>query len=206
MIEAFEDNTTFLVLAGGEGQRMGGQDKPLMRWRGKPMVEHVLASAPGLPVLISANRNLERYRAYGAVTTDLEVRERVMQQQKGSEPNIQGPLVGVLGGLLAAQTPWILLAAGDAPNLPKHWGAQLWSFMSSSQHPNAHAVVVHDGERQQHLHALMHTSLASQLQAFLLAGRHEVYKFWEACEAHQCTIGSDHGDFRNLNSPGDLEE
>jgi intracellular sulfur oxidation DsrE/DsrF family protein len=52
-----------VVLAGGEGRRMGGADKGLLAYQGYPLIEWVLtAVTPQVDeVVISANRNLDRY-------------------------------------------------------------------------------------------------------------------------------------------------
>ena len=34
---------SILLLAGGRGQRMGGQDKGLLPWQGKPLIAHIQA-------------------------------------------------------------------------------------------------------------------------------------------------------------------
>ena len=58
---------TGLVLAGGQGSRMGGVDKGLQPFRGKSMVAHVIERlAPQVgEILINANRNVEAYQAFG---------------------------------------------------------------------------------------------------------------------------------------------
>jgi len=50
---------TGVVLAGGQGSRMGGVDKGLQPFRGRPMVAHAIERfAPQVDVLlINANRN-----------------------------------------------------------------------------------------------------------------------------------------------------
>ncbi len=56
-----------VILAGGHGSRMGGADKGLIDYQGRPLVEWGLAAlAPQVgEIVISANRNIERYAAYG---------------------------------------------------------------------------------------------------------------------------------------------
>jgi molybdenum cofactor guanylyltransferase len=58
---------TGLVLAGGQGSRMGGVDKGLQVFRGKPMVAHVIERlAPQVDeLLINANRNPADYGRFG---------------------------------------------------------------------------------------------------------------------------------------------
>jgi molybdopterin-guanine dinucleotide biosynthesis protein A len=50
---------TGIVLAGGQGRRMGGVDKGLVELDGKPLVAHALARlAPQVgAILINANQN-----------------------------------------------------------------------------------------------------------------------------------------------------
>ena len=56
-----------IVLAGGQGRRMGGVDKGLQPLRGKPMIEWVLARlAPQVSeVIVNANQNIPSYEKYG---------------------------------------------------------------------------------------------------------------------------------------------
>jgi molybdopterin-guanine dinucleotide biosynthesis protein A len=55
-----KEQITGLVLAGGRGSRMGGLDKGLQPFQGKPLVRHVLQRlAPQVGALmVNANRNL----------------------------------------------------------------------------------------------------------------------------------------------------
>src|SRR3954470_328798 len=100
--------TTGLVLAGGQGRRMGGVDKGLQLLRGKAMIEWVLARlAPQVDeVLINANQNRERYEGYGhrVVADDIS--------------GFAGPLAGLQAGLKAASHPLVVTCPCDSPFLP----------------------------------------------------------------------------------------
>lgn len=95
-----------VILAGGQGRRMGGADKGLLDYRGRPLVEWVLdALAPQVAeILISANRNLDRYARYG---------RRVLPD---ALPDFPGPLAGVLAALDAVDTEWLLAVPCDTPD------------------------------------------------------------------------------------------
>ncbi|HSU63128.1 MAG TPA: NTP transferase domain-containing protein, partial [Burkholderiales bacterium] len=56
-----------IVLAGGQGRRMGSVDKGLQLLHGRPMVQWVIERfAPQVDeVLINANQNVEKYRVFG---------------------------------------------------------------------------------------------------------------------------------------------
>ena len=58
---------TGLVLAGGQGRRMGSVDKGLVPLAGRPMVAHVLERlAPQVDdILINANQHAAEYAAFG---------------------------------------------------------------------------------------------------------------------------------------------
>ena len=57
-----KDKITGILLAGGQGRRMGGVDKGLQLLRGKPMAQHVIERfAPQVDeLLINANHNIEQ--------------------------------------------------------------------------------------------------------------------------------------------------
>ena len=100
-----------VLLAGGEGRRMGGRDKGLLPLRGQALFRHGLARlAPqGGWLAISANRHLHDYAAAGyPVLAD------------GACWQGMGPLAGV--ATVAAQLPddigWLQLLPCDAPFLP----------------------------------------------------------------------------------------
>lgn len=61
------DNVTGLIYAGGRATRMGGVDKGLELFRGRPLIEAVIdrLKPQCVSIVISANRNLERYAAWG---------------------------------------------------------------------------------------------------------------------------------------------
>src|SRR5215216_52337 len=84
---------TGIVLAGGQGRRMGGVDKGLKILRGKPMVQWAIERfAPQVDeLLINANQNLDTYRAFGY---------RVIPDAIGG---FAGPLAGLHRGLSEAQ-------------------------------------------------------------------------------------------------------
>ena len=75
---------TGVILAGGRGSRMGGQDKGLIEFNGRPLVEHLLAALQPQTgaLLITANRNQERYQVYQLPVVNDEL------------TGFQGPLAG----------------------------------------------------------------------------------------------------------------
>lgn len=98
---------SIVLLAGGRGQRMGGQDKGLIPWRGEPLIAHVHRVVRPLTddLIISCNRNLERYGPYA---------DRLVQDDQTDFP---GPYAGIRAGLAAARHDFVLILPCDAPLL-----------------------------------------------------------------------------------------
>jgi molybdopterin-guanine dinucleotide biosynthesis protein A len=106
-------NIIGVLLAGGQGRRMGGGDKPLRVIAGRSLLQRVIERiGPQVAGLVlNANGDPARFSAYGLpVVAD-------------SIPDYAGPLAGVLAGLdwTAAHRPdcpMIVSVATDAPFLP----------------------------------------------------------------------------------------
>ena len=178
---------TGLVLAGGRGQRMGGVDKGLQMLNGRPLVAHVLERlSPQVgPVMISANRHLDEYAAFGLpVLTD-------------AEEDFKGPLAGLLAGLGAVQTDWLVCSPCDTPHLPLDLVARLLAGRGAAQ------IVLPKSEdgRLQPLFALMHRSMQVSLAEAIAGGQRRVTD-WMLGQNH-CVVDLP-GDFRNVNSLSDL--
>ncbi|MEF9943800.1 MAG: NTP transferase domain-containing protein, partial [Burkholderiaceae bacterium] len=89
---------TGLILAGGQGRRMGGVDKGLQLLQGRAMVAHVIDRLrPQVgQILINANQNLARYAEFHCP---------VVSDAIGG---FAGPLAGLHAGLQAATTPLVV--------------------------------------------------------------------------------------------------
>lgn len=175
---------TGMVLAGGEGRRMGGRDKGLEPFAGLPLFAHTAARFKGqvAELLISANRNLDAYRLFGRVISDVE-------------SGFQGPLMGIYSGLRAANTPWLLIAPCDTPLLPDNLVARMLAGIQS-----ADIAVAFDG---QHLHptvALIRTALADDLQAALTSGERKIQRWYARHNMQRVDMSDCPNAFANLNT------
>jgi molybdopterin-guanine dinucleotide biosynthesis protein A len=195
------ESITGLVLAGGRGQRMGGVDKGLQMLQGKPLAAHVLARlAPQAGALaISANRNREAYAALGAPWQASVLADTL--------PDFPGPLAGLLAGLRAARTEWLLTAPCDSPWLPADLADRLGSA-ALTHHADIVTAATTNAEGVVSLHpvfALVRTSLADDLAAFLDAGERKV-RAWYARHTAAEVAFSDERAFYNINSLQELAE
>lgn len=181
-----------VIIAGGRGNRMQGQDKGLLEWQGKPMIEHILSSLSDeyQPIMINANRNIERYRQYGHdVITD-------------TYENYQGPLVGILSAMQHCTQEYILCIPCDSPQLPQDLLPRLKQCLA--QH-DATGAICYDGKRTQPLFALLACSLQTELKAFLDSGNRKVHSFFESINAAVCDFSDQPECFHNFNTPDDMQ-
>jgi molybdopterin-guanine dinucleotide biosynthesis protein A len=178
-----------VILAGGQGRRMGGADKGLIDYQGRPLIEWVLAAlTPQVDELvISANRNLDAYAAYG---------HRVLPD---TLPDFPGPLAGVLAALQAVAADWLVVAPCDTPHLPRDLVLRL---LGAAQLECVPLAVAADAARVHHGCFIVRTDQRDNLAAFLARGERAV-RHWQAGLA-STTVRFDAAGFANLNQPTDL--
>ena len=183
---------TAVILAGGQGRRMGGQDKGLLEFNGLPLIEILIAELARQTVatIVNANRNLDRYQAFGlpVISDRLE--------------NYQGPLAGFASAMDSVDTDFILTLPCDGPVLAADYVAR---FIASQQQSGAAICVAFDGERLQPVHALIRVDLRASLNRFLDSGDRKIDR-WYALHDYAQTDFSDCRDmFRNINTPSDRQ-
>ncbi|VVE64034.1 molybdenum cofactor guanylyltransferase [Pandoraea anapnoica] len=197
---------TGLILAGGRGQRMGGRDKGLQPFAGRPLVEHAIARlGPQVgALLISANRNRDAYAAaLGTDGADGVVSDEIQ--------DFAGPLAGMLAGLRAACTDYVLTVPCDSPYLPDDLSERLCAALNAlpeadpdapdSARPLAAYAATAQGPHP--VFALVHRSLADDLATTLAAGEHRVRAWLSRHKAVQVHFG-DERPFYNVNTLDDL--
>ena len=152
-----KSNITAVILAGGKGRRLGGQDKGLVTYQDKKLIEHVLERIkPQVgSLLINANRNQSDYKSYGfpVINDDLH--------------DYQGPLAGFVSAMKIVD---IMTLPCDGPNLPLDLVSRMISKLTN---PEAIAVA-HDGERMQPVYALIPVALINSLETFLEKGDRKI--------------------------------
>lgn len=180
-----------VILAGGEGRRMGGVDKAFVPLAGHPLIGYVLDRLePQVErVLISANGDASRFTALGC---------RVVADDAS-----QGPLSGVLSALTAAAAmgaTHVVSTPVDTPFLPGDLVPQLLLAAEGSAEGLAFAA---DATGDHPATALWPVGLAAALSDFLASGEAKVTRFSAAHEAAPALF-PDPRAFLNLNTPEDL--
>lgn len=180
-----------LVLAGGKGDRVGGVDKGWLPYDGAPLIEHATRRLrPQVAqLLISANRNLDRYRALGAAVVADDPRHGAFA----------GPMAGIHAALLVATTPWLVVVPCDAPRLALDLVLRLGSGTATGP-----AAVAYLQGRMQPAFCLVHRDLADSLDAFLERGERKLARWLQFVGAAAVHF-EDSAAFANFNLPSDFQ-
>lgn len=154
--------TLGLVLAGGEGKRMGG-DKPFREIAGKPLIELAVMRAERQcdQVMISSNDDAGAFAKFGVpVIGDLP--------EAG-----QGPLGGVLGGLNALPDgiDWLVTYPVDCPVVPGRMAVEL---IEAALKKGAKAAYVNHAGRDHYLSSAWHRDAAPVIAKLLADGKRRV--------------------------------
>lgn len=184
---------TAVILAGGRGTRMGGVDKGLVDYQGQPMIEHVLARiTPQVDhVIINANRNIDRYQAYGLpVITD-------------ENDQFDGPLAGMQTALHHASTDWVLSVPCDSPLVPLDLASRLSQavqVVEAMSEPQAMLAIARSASGTHPVFCLMPRSVSADLDAYLQTEQRRV-SGWQALHPHIFVSFEDEQAFTNINQP-----
>jgi len=180
-----------LVLAGGQGSRMGGVDKGLQPFRGKPMVAHVIERlAPQVDeLLINANRNPDDYARFG---------HRVIADEIAG---FAGPLAGFERGLAHARGELVVTVPCDSPFLPADLVARLHERLEAAK---AELAVAKTGDQSHPVFCLMRREVLPSLQQFLGSGQRKIDKWYSVLRVEEVAFDDDPDAFLNINTREEL--
>ncbi|MGZ5041383.1 MAG: molybdenum cofactor guanylyltransferase MobA [Usitatibacter sp.] len=182
---------TGVVLAGGQGSRMGGVDKGLQPFRGRTMVEHVIERL--LPqvdeILVNANRNPDAYARFGhrVVADEIE--------------GFAGPLAGFERGLAHAAGALVVTVPCDSPFLPADLVARLREAL---EREGADLAVAKTGEQAHPVFSLMRRGVHGSLREFLSSGQRKIDKWYAGLRVVEVAFDDEPDAFLNINTREEL--
>jgi molybdopterin-guanine dinucleotide biosynthesis protein A len=182
---------TGIVLAGGQGRRMGSVDKGLVELDGRALVAHVIDRlGPQVAALvINANQNRDRYAAFGhAVVAD-------------AIGGFAGPLAGLHAGLHAATTPYVVTSPCDSPFLPHDLVERLAAAFEQTPLDLAVARTL---DQPHPVFSLVKRSVLPHLEAFLRAGGRKIDAWYRSLRVAEVSFDDEADAFRNINTAAEL--
>jgi molybdopterin-guanine dinucleotide biosynthesis protein A len=195
------------VLAGGKSSRMG-EDKALVRFCGRPMVEIAVQKLRGFCADVGIAGNRDDLAEYAPVVR--EMRQDV------------GPAAGIEAGLRAAKQPWVMFIPVDVPLVPgdllRRWFEEALrvgmtvSFLGMGGKQPAFCLLrrdslgsftesLDDGERR--LEVLLHLSAKADGDDSWMYDEYELYGGIEDPAPDEETLERW---FMNVNTPQDLAD
>jgi molybdenum cofactor guanylyltransferase len=202
-----------IILAGGNATRMGGANKGLVKLANTPLISFVIYKVSSMvdEVLISANRDIAEYEAFGYPVLTDQIKD-TQPNEKGSE--LIGPLAGLHAGLSAAAHEYILCVPCDMPNLPPNLALRLLAHL---QHTKAEIAVIKAGVTIPVV-CLCKKSVLPSLTTYIQQGGRKV-STWQKSLVYteldltdtfsynkKGEITDQGGDFANLNSLQDIAD
>jgi molybdopterin-guanine dinucleotide biosynthesis protein A len=183
------DKVTGIVLAGGLGRRMGGLDKGLQHYRGRPLVQWVIEriAAQVDELVVNANQNAAAYARFG---------HRVVADEVGG---FAGPLAGLHAGLKSAAGALVATVPCDSPYLPLDLVPRLRAALG------AHDLAVAKTGAQPHpVFALVRRSVLPHLEAYLGRGGRKFDDWYATLDVVEVGFDDEADAFLNLNTLDEL--
>jgi molybdopterin-guanine dinucleotide biosynthesis protein A len=177
---------TTIILAGGQSSRMG-QDKGLVDYNGKPMIQWMIEAAKPISKAIIIVANNSAYKKFGFQV----IPDRIQ---------LKGPLAGLIEGLTATQTSKNIILPCDVPNIQT---ALLIELINELQDYDGVITVNH---AQKHpLIAAFHQSALIPLKEQLALDNLKLLDALKVLNLKEYNAdGYDSTQFQNINTPADL--
>ena len=190
-----KNNISAVILAGGKGRRLQGQDKGLVIYKGKPLIEHVIERIqPQVGnIIINANRNHHAYAKYGY---------EIMSDEMS---DFQGPLAGFATAMKIVKTDYIMTLPCDGPTPPRDLVARLSSALVAYGEDASNCIAVaHDGEWLQAVHALIPIALINSLEKFLATNDRKIDRWYQQHNLIKVDFSDQPDSFFNINKKEQL--
>lgn len=193
-MKADKNNTSALILAGGQGRRMNHSDKGLMVWKDKTLITHVLNALKAQldHIIINANQHHQQYQQlnYDLLSDSVE--------------GFKGPLAGIMSGMQYCTTAkFLLIVPCDCPAPPSELFSRLAKTLNENK--DANIAIANDGSRLQPLFGLYKTSLLPKLESALANEHYKVMKFVEDNNVVIADFSDQPEAFKNFNRPEDMK-
>jgi len=183
-----QNDVTAIILAGGLGRRLKGQNKGLLSLAGKTLVEHVIDRLKPQTehILINANQNLQHYQL-----TNFSVVQDKFE-------NNQGPLAGILSCREQIHTSLVLTVPCDAPLLPMDL---LERMLKEYKNKTIEQLcVAHDGTRLQNLFMLFNSNKFNHLEHFFKQNHRKVSDWIQTQDYTEVDFSDHQAQFINVNT------
>lgn len=185
------NKVTGVVLAGGLARRMNNQDKGLIVYKDRPMINFALdaISTVADPIYINANRNIAEYKRFGyQVITD-------------QTDTFDGPLAGIFSAMIHSKTDKLIIMPCDSPLIKANHLTELLNALEG----DVEIAVAYDGTRIHPVFLALRTSLQASLQTYLQEGNRKIDLWLQQHYLKKVDFSHSAGVFLNINTLEELK-
>jgi len=171
---------------------MGGEDKGLIEFDGRAIIEILIEKLKqqNVEIIINANRNHDIYQSYGLPVVSDQLAD------------FQGPLAGFATAINAVSTDYILTLPCDGPFLVDDF---VDLFIDAQARQQSQISVADDGERLQPVYALIDVKLLDSLNRFLQSGDRKIDRWYAQHDYARVDFSTRKNMFGNINRPEDQQ-
>ena len=181
---------------------MGGRDKGLLPWQGRPMIAwlHDVVRPLTDDLIISCNRNQQAYEPYAdRLVRDSEPAELGAGSNSVSATDFQGPLAGIRAAMQVARHEQLLVLPCDAPRIDHSLIDELLAL--AGERP----VMAQRGGYWEPLFALLPCALLASLEQAWEMGQRSPQRWLQAHDPLALICAEDDPRLCNVNTPHLLE-
>ena len=198
-------DASLLILAGGQGNRMGGENKLYMKIGGSVLAEQIITKlSPIFKEIIVIVARGEKEQALSLLKS-LSVKD--IRIEEDSVPGL-GPLEGLRSGLASMEGEWGFFIGCDMPSIDK----ATVRLMHSQIIDESDALCAEKGGYIEPLHAFYRKTCLRHVQSAIKLGHRKTKSFYPYInltvikENDLILSGGNTSSFLNLNTPCDLEK
>lgn len=185
-----KNDITAVILAGGKASRINNQDKGLLWFNQKPIIQKVIdvVKKEVKTLYISANRNISEYKKLS--------HNKIIKDDLN---DFQGPLAGIHKALSLADNKYLLVLPCDAPFITKKLITRLITGIKDKN-----ISVACSDNRVQAVFALIRVSLKDNLTKFLANGDRKIELWYKSENTAFINVDDNKSWFLNLNTKEDF--
>ena len=198
-------DASLLIRAGGQGNRMGGENKLYMKIGGSGLAEQIITKlSPIFKEIIVIVARGEKEQALSLLKS-LSVKD--IRIEEDSVPGL-GPLEGLRSGLASMEGEWGFFIGCDMPSIDK----ATVRLMHSQIIDESDALCAEKGGYIEPLHAFYRKTCLRHVQSAIKLGHRKTKSFYPYInltvikENELVLLGGRTSSFLNLNTPDDLEK
>lgn len=189
---SLHNNITVFILAGGKSSRMGS-DKGLVPFKGKKMIEHIIATCKSLTNNIGIVTNNPDYNFTGLTLVADVIKDN-------------GPLAGIYSALLNSKTNYNLVISCDMPLL----NVEILDFLLQQCDNNHQAFVIKHNGQTEPLCAVYTSDCRDVFKKRIEAEQLGVYHALKDVKCKYVDVSNEpfysEQAFINVNSPDELQQ